>query len=489
MEALRRADLIRGEGEWRNMQPIVRSTFKTLLDQVDRQQQQIEGLLEIALNLKAQLALRPSVEEVERVVADKLRQLPRSVSKEKHEAVVLSLQELRSEVERRATVQYVDDCLRRKIDRSDSLVRQMATKGTEVQEVIRGHFREESKHILAELGQAKNRHEALFRTVTELSREVNSSGGGGGVAGGPKDVRAQLNFVSNEVQELGRRVGAMNYEAVTRQLHAKADRAEVDQQLSLKMDHAAASLALCATERALAEHERLLTSLRLRPMVSASTSSSSSSAGGGGAAANLGSAIDDPLNASLFGLDGPGEREGAGVLDDSMAHYDQTQAQVDGDKGLGLGLGLGGRLRAGRGEIVLASLWQRLQALARDVGGARGDARQMRGRLDGLEAAVNACAGVAQTEALAVIAEEQKVLLLSFLFSLFSFLFSLFSFLFSLLSSLFSLLSSLFPLLSSLANFFSFSSSNHPAGDAGRAPFWQASTGAPRGREREAGGG
>jgi hypothetical protein len=426
MEALRRADLIRGEGEWRNMQPIVRSTFKTLLDQVDRQQQQIEGLLEIALNLKAQLALRPSVEEVERVVADKLRQLPRSVSKEKHEAVVLSLQELRSEVERRATVQYVDDCLRRKIDRSDSLVRQMATKGTEVQEVIRGHFREESKHILAELGQAKSRHEALFRTVTELSREVSRSGGGGGVAGGPKDVRAQLNFVSNEVQELGRRVGAINYEAVTRQLHAKADRAEVDQQLSLKMDHAAASLALCATERALAEHERLLTSLRLRPMVSASTSSSSSSAGGGGAAANLGSAIDDPLNASLFGLDGPGEREGAGagpgVLDDSMAHYDQTQAQADGDKGLGLGLG--GRLRAGRGEIVMASLWQRLQALARDVGGARGDARQMRGRLDGLEAAVSACAGVAQTEALAVIAEEQKVL---FLFSLFSLLSSHFS--------------------------------------------------------------
>jgi hypothetical protein len=91
-----------------------------------------------------------------------------------------------------------------------------------------------------------------------------------------------------------------------------------------------------------------------------------------------------------------------------MANYDQTQ-QVNGDKGLGLGLG--GRLRAGRGEIVLASLWQRLQALARDVGGVRGDARQVRVRLDGLEAAVNACAGVAQTEALAVIAEEQKVCL------------------------------------------------------------------------------
>jgi len=414
MESLRRADLIRGEGEWRNMQPIVRSTFKSLLDQVDRQQQQIEGLLEIALNLKAQLALRPSMEEVERIVADKLRQLPRSVSKEKHENVVLSLQELRSEVERRATVQYVDDCLRRKIDRSDSLVRQMATKGTEVQEAIRGHVREENKNILAEIGQAKSRHEALFRTVTELSREVSSSGGGvGGGAGGAKDLRAQVNFVSNEVQELGRRVGAMNYEAVTRQLHAKADRAEVDQQLSLKMDHAAASLALCATERALAEHERLLTSLRLRPMAS-SSSSSSSGGGAGGVAAALGSAIDDPLNASLFGLDGA--MGGADDLEDSMAHYDQTQA--DGDKGLGLGLG--GRLRAGRGEIVLASLWQRLQALARDVGGVRGDARQVRVRLDGLEAAVNACAGVAQTEALAVIAEEQKVCLFSLLLYSFS---------------------------------------------------------------------
>jgi len=134
----KRFDLIRGEGDWTNMQSVVRSSFKELFDHSEKQQQQIQDLLEIAINLKSQLALRPSQEELQRIVEDKVRQLlPRSVSKDKHESLAANVAALRSELERKATVAYVDDSLRRKLDKSDAVVRQLATSGADLQVSLR----------------------------------------------------------------------------------------------------------------------------------------------------------------------------------------------------------------------------------------------------------------------------------------------------------------------------------------------------------------
>jgi hypothetical protein len=189
-------------------------------------------------------------------------------------------------------------------------------------------------------------------------------------------------------------VAVIDVGSLERALAHKADRRDLDGLLAGKADKSVVAAGLDAVERALADQERIVTALRLRPV----GAGNGSGPGSGGAAANgFGAtyAADeeaDLLNATLFGGGGGG---GGGVDVDDVAEGGE--------------MGMGRRLRAGREEVVLSALWSRVQALSRDVVRWRGESRATLLRVDGLETAVNSCAGVAQAEALSVIAEEQKV--------------------------------------------------------------------------------
>lgn len=387
MLALKTFDMTRGEGEWKNMQPIVRSSFKQMFEQFEKQQQQIQDLLEIAVNLKGQLALRPTLEDLQRTVEDKMRKLlPRSVTKDRHESLILSVSELRAELERKASMQYVDESLRRKIDKGDALVKQLSTSSTDLQAVIRGMIKEETQGLAAELGQVKSMQQTLLRTMTDLSREAGSS----------RELRSQVNYISSTLQDLNRTVSAMDFERLERSLQHKPDRAEVDSMMALKAEQSAMVLGLGAVERAIADQDRVLTSLRLRPVAS----------GGDGDAVG---------GERWFGATS-GATSGASARDE----WDVLNAAKEGgwlgfDEGE-VGRGAGGevgemskRLRAGRDEIALSALWQRVQVLARENSRSRSEAREMLARVDALEKTLGQCAGAAQVEALAVIAEEQRV--------------------------------------------------------------------------------
>ena len=141
---LRVADLVRGEGEWRNLQPVVRGAFKQLNDTVDRQQTQIRDLCDVCVALKTQLASRPTIDDVKQLLADEGQRAsvasllgksgPTSGkgvsiggSANRNDVLSLSarLEELRVDVQRKASVQYVDDVQRRKLDRSEAVVRHL----------------------------------------------------------------------------------------------------------------------------------------------------------------------------------------------------------------------------------------------------------------------------------------------------------------------------------------------------------------------------
>ena len=390
MLALKTFDMTRGEGEWKNMQPIVRSSFKQMFEQFEKQQQQIHDLLEIAVNLKGQLALRPTQEDLQRMVEDKVRKLlPRSVTKDRHESLILSVSELRAELERKASMQYVDESLRRKIDKGDALVKQLSTSSTDLQAAIRGMIKEETQGLAAELGQVKSTQQTLLRTMTDLSREAGSS----------RELRSQVNYISSTLQDLNRTVSAMDFERLERSLQHKPDRAEVDSMMALKAEQSAMVLGLGAVERAIADQDRVLTSLRLRPVAS----------GGGGDAVG---------GERWFATSGATAGATSGVS--AQDEWDVLNAAKEGgwlgfDEGE-VGRGAGGevgemskRLRAGRDEIALSALWQRVQVLAREHSRSRSEARETLARVDALENTLGQCAGAAQVEALAVIAEEQRV--------------------------------------------------------------------------------
>lgn len=362
---IRHMDMVRGEGDWRNMQPIVRSSFKSLYDQSSNQQKQIADLLEIAVNLKAQLALRPSLEDVKRIIDDKVRHtMLKADSKSRQESTLESLNVMRADLERKATIQYVDDSLRRKIDKGDALVKHLTSGGTELQQTLRALVKDETQKLAAEIGQIRNTQDMLRRSVTDLSRDVGSI----------KDLRAELNSVSRGLQEVtsALAVGALD-PRVEQALQRKADRQDLDSIATLKVDRSALSVTLATIERALSDHERALTILRLRPP------------GVTGRGVTAEDEFDVPCSSMFAGGDVSGV-----VLEDAASEGGE----------------IGRRIREGRDSAVFAALWQRTQTLEREVARFRAERRDFQGRIEALEEGLALSAGVAQAEALSVIIEE-----------------------------------------------------------------------------------
>ena len=127
------ADLARGEGEWRNMQPVLRNALLQLFDTVGKQHAQIQDLCDVCSALRTQLALRPTHEDLREALSDKQQRMAYS-GRERADAHSLTAQlsELKVEVQRKASVQYVDDCQRRKLDRSEAVVRHLVDSEKEV---------------------------------------------------------------------------------------------------------------------------------------------------------------------------------------------------------------------------------------------------------------------------------------------------------------------------------------------------------------------
>ena len=63
-------DLIRGEGEWRNMQDVIRKTFRMTFMQMEKQQEQIDSLLKTTHTLKEALSSKMSEKEVNQLISN-----------------------------------------------------------------------------------------------------------------------------------------------------------------------------------------------------------------------------------------------------------------------------------------------------------------------------------------------------------------------------------------------------------------------------------
>lgn len=119
-------DLIRGEGEWKNMQEIVRRTFKICFDQMQKQSEQITKLAGNVASLKVQLAARPDFDEIDKMIESKSVKTTKGASREELDKLSRSLVNVKADLERKAAMSYVDDCLRRKVDKSDILVHNLS---------------------------------------------------------------------------------------------------------------------------------------------------------------------------------------------------------------------------------------------------------------------------------------------------------------------------------------------------------------------------
>jgi hypothetical protein len=119
-------DLIRGEGDWMNMQEIVRKTFKICFDQIQKQNEQITKLAGNYASLKVKLSSRPDFDEITKMMECKQKKPIKIVSHDDLERISHVVVNIRADLERKASINYVDDSLRRKVDKSDILVHNLS---------------------------------------------------------------------------------------------------------------------------------------------------------------------------------------------------------------------------------------------------------------------------------------------------------------------------------------------------------------------------
>lgn len=128
-------DLALGQGEWRNMQQVIRKTFKLCIEKQHEQSQQIANLSTQVNKMREELSQRPTWADVENMVTlrathDKhlasyrskqagATSSPSSSNSQEMEELKLQVAQLRSECERRVTIQSLQNSLQRKADRSD----------------------------------------------------------------------------------------------------------------------------------------------------------------------------------------------------------------------------------------------------------------------------------------------------------------------------------------------------------------------------------
>jgi hypothetical protein len=116
-------DLRRGEGEWLNMQPVLRKSLGVIFDVITRQQAKITELESTVGNLKRELQHKTDRKDVERILGDFRLRLPESASAGEVLLLRGAMAELKADLERKATVRYVDEALRRKKSNADVAVK------------------------------------------------------------------------------------------------------------------------------------------------------------------------------------------------------------------------------------------------------------------------------------------------------------------------------------------------------------------------------
>jgi phage host-nuclease inhibitor protein Gam len=168
--------MLRGEGEWKNMQEILRRTLKLSFDQMEKQGEQIAHLVGQVASLKGQLASKVNRDEVDHVVKTHTRGMATSaaefnklyISRNEYDKIKDQVVHMRNDLERKASIRYVDESLHRKLDRSDVLVKNL-------QAMSPSQYATQLAQMLQEIAGTKSDVSALARATSDLQRDLGGA--------------------------------------------------------------------------------------------------------------------------------------------------------------------------------------------------------------------------------------------------------------------------------------------------------------------------
>jgi hypothetical protein len=176
-------DLKRGEGDWQNIQPVVRKAFGAMFETISRQQAQITEMNSTIASLRQEVLQRPNYKEFESKFNDFRARLPEPVSRTEMATVQGIVREIKSDLEKKATLRYVDDAIRRKPDRYDfssaqhsseamsRLSSEIADMKIHIAEIMQNTASQKNDGInisnREELGRVNDKIDDLFKLVSE----------------------------------------------------------------------------------------------------------------------------------------------------------------------------------------------------------------------------------------------------------------------------------------------------------------------------------
>jgi len=378
-------DLVRGDGEWKNMQDVVRHAFRLSFETLEKQKLEQSSLASILHSVRESSTHKLTENEVIAILEARERTDQNLARKDDLEVLQAKVAEVRSDLARKATTKYVDDSMRRKLDKSDMILRNAPPAAGTSAEVAR--LAQENRELRLRMESM----ESSMREMTEMMKMFAPMG--------------ELKAVQSQVDQLH---GVVRQCPSKTDIHVlldrKIDQSDLDSQLSSKADKTSVSNAILKVERVAGEHEKMLTQMRLRgggqgqgqgigvrfrsgneansvydeddipfsPLHSPRYLSSSTGGGGLESPQPWGKSTKRTQSPKRGGLARSSASATSGTTEGMLIDADDDET-------------LDARLKTQQTEAVLTTMWSKINKLGRDVTSVRNDIGTNASRLQVVE--------------------------------------------------------------------------------------------------------
>lgn len=359
-------DLIHGEGEWKNMQDVIRRSFLLSFDQIQRQQEQISKLVDVVTNLRSQLSKKPCRDDITTMIDTSISNMKshRYAKATEIDEMKTKILDFQADLERKASIRYVDDSLKRKLDKTDNSLRVLSSfSGTQ--------FNSEMTKFASELGDFRARTEILGINVNEIGHELRCTAKEIDVRG----MQAQIEDLFAMVSECPTK------SQLNPIMSNKVDLSELDSLLLKKMDKSHFDANLSRLEQAILEQDKIVTSIRVR--------------------FNDESMFSIPSTSKKIHNNNDNSSKTSNIHHSKVNAEDLVKPENDHINIIPI-------IQEGRMEVVISSMWQKIINLQNECQDNRGLIKNLDELLLRTDAINKSSANLKQVETLAVILEEQK---------------------------------------------------------------------------------
>jgi len=180
-------DLERGEGEWKNMQGVVRRSFKDCIDRLNGHQTSLDHLSQVILGVNDKLASRTSTQDVLKLL--EREDFTKKVKHDGHfhdrldklEYSITKLAALRAELDKKSDISYVDNVCSRKVEKTDVSIRALLSETLKGDiSALRAELRDMRKKlgvqetVQAQLQHSHDLHSNTLHEMQTLARELKT---------------------------------------------------------------------------------------------------------------------------------------------------------------------------------------------------------------------------------------------------------------------------------------------------------------------------